>query len=114
VSSLLQLSDIALSGGIDLNRSIPRAVRTSAVQSVATSRAVSPFSRRSSPPRSTTPVPTGHVSLSKNATDNLVKASELLKQEVERLHAQVCTHYPVEPCFVYYLATTFVIYNLLG
>jgi alpha-tubulin suppressor-like RCC1 family protein len=97
VSSLLQLSDIALSGGIDLNRSILRAVRTSAVQSVATSRAVSPFSRRSSPPRSTTPVPTGHVSLSKNATGNLVKASELLKQEVERLHAQVHTHYPVEP-----------------
>ncbi|KAK3140979.1 hypothetical protein QOZ80_5AG0408510 [Eleusine coracana subsp. coracana] len=90
VSSLLQLSDIALSGGIDLNRSVPRAVRTSAVRSVATSRAVSPFSRRPSPPRSTTPVPTGHgLSLSKNATDNLVKTNELLKQEVERLHAQV-------------------------
>ncbi|XP_062230500.1 PH, RCC1 and FYVE domains-containing protein 1-like isoform X2 [Phragmites australis] len=90
VSSLLQLSDIALSGGIDMNRLAPRAVHTSAVRSVATSRAVSPFSRKPSPPRSTTPVPTGHgLSLSKSATDNLVKANELLNQEVERLHVQV-------------------------
>uniref|UniRef100_A0A0A9CR14 BRX domain-containing protein n=1 Tax=Arundo donax TaxID=35708 RepID=A0A0A9CR14_ARUDO len=91
LSSLLhQLSDIALSGGTDMNRLAPRAVRTSAVRSVTTSRAVSPFSRKPSPPRSTTPVPTGHgLSLSKSATDNLVKANELLTQEVERLHAQV-------------------------
>ncbi|CAL5097466.1 unnamed protein product [Urochloa decumbens] len=89
VSSLLQLSDIALSG-LDMNRSAPRAVRISATRSVTTSRAVSPFSRKPSPPRSTTPVPTAHgLSLSKSATDNIVKANELLTQEVERLHAQV-------------------------
>ncbi|CAN6336033.1 unnamed protein product [Urochloa humidicola] len=90
VSSLLQLSDIALSGGFDMNKSAPRAVRISATRSVTTSRAVSPFSRKPSPPRSTTPVPTAHgLSLSKSATDNIVKANELLTQEVERLHAQV-------------------------
>nr|CAB3459897.1 unnamed protein product [Digitaria exilis] len=90
VSSLLQLSDIALSGGLDMNRSAPRAVRTSATRSVTTSRAVSPFSHKPSPPRSTTPVPTAHgLSLSKSATDNIVKANELLNQEVERLRAQV-------------------------
>jgi alpha-tubulin suppressor-like RCC1 family protein len=91
VSSLLQLRDIAFSGGVDLNKPVPRAVRTSA-RSVATSRAVSPFSRKSSPPRSTTPVPTTHgLSFSKSATDNLVKTNELLNQEVERLRAQVFT-----------------------
>lgn len=102
VSSLLQLRDIAFSGGVDLNRSVPRAVRTSA-RSVATSRAVSPFSRKSSPPRSTTPVPTTHgLSFSKSATDNLVKTNELLNQEVERLRAQVdslrqrCEHHELE------------------
>lgn len=102
VSSLLQLRDIAFSGGVDLNRSAPRAVRTSA-RSVATSRAVSPFSRKSSPPRSTTPVPTTHgLSFSKSATDNLVKTNELLNQEVERLRAQVdslrqrCEHHELE------------------
>ncbi|XP_047043490.1 PH, RCC1 and FYVE domains-containing protein 1-like [Lolium rigidum] len=102
VSSLLQLRDIAFSGGVDLNRSVPRTVRTSA-RSVATSRAVSPFSRKSSPPRSTTPVPTTHgLSLSKSATDNLVKTNELLNQEVERLRAQVdnlrqrCEHHELE------------------
>ncbi|CAN6353444.1 unnamed protein product [Urochloa humidicola] len=90
VSSLLQLSDIALSGGLDMNRSAPRALRISATRSVTTSRAVSPFSRKPSPPRSTTPVPTAHgLSLSKSATDNIVKANELLTQEVERLHTQV-------------------------
>ncbi|CAM0958657.1 unnamed protein product [Alopecurus aequalis] len=102
VSSLLQLRDIAFSGSIDLNRPVPRAVRTSA-RSVATSRAVSPFSRKSSPPRSTTPVPTTHgLSFSKSATDNLVKTNELLNQEVERLRAQVdslrqrCDHHELE------------------
>uniref|UniRef100_A0A0E0H8E2 FYVE-type domain-containing protein n=1 Tax=Oryza nivara TaxID=4536 RepID=A0A0E0H8E2_ORYNI len=103
VSSLLQLRDIALSGSADMNRSVPRAVRTSAVRSVTTSRAVSPFSRKSSPPRSTTPVPTTHgLSFSKSATDNLAKTNELLNQEIDRLHAQVdnlrhrCEHQEVE------------------
>nr|CAB3475544.1 unnamed protein product [Digitaria exilis] len=90
MSSLLQLRDIALSGGIDLNKSVPRAVRTSAVRSLNSSRAVSPFSRKPSPPRSTTPVPTTHgLSIAKTAADSLAKTNEMLNQEVERLRAQV-------------------------
>lgn len=90
MNSLLQLRDIALSGGLDLNRPVPRAVRTTAVRSVNTSRAVSPFSRKPSPPRSTTPVPTTHgLSIGKGAADNLAKTNEMLNQEVERLRAQV-------------------------
>jgi len=90
MTSLLQLRDIALSGGIDLNKSVPRAVRTSAVRSLNSSRAVSPFSRKPSPPRSTTPVPTTHgLSIAKTAADSLTKTNELLNQEVERLRAQV-------------------------
>ncbi|KAF0893604.1 hypothetical protein E2562_028018 [Oryza meyeriana var. granulata] len=90
MNSLLQLRDIALSGGLDLNRPVPRAVRTSAVRSVNTSRAVSPFSRKPSPPRSTTPVPTTHgLSIGKSAADNLAKTNEMLNHEVERLRAQV-------------------------
>ncbi|KAG8084611.1 hypothetical protein GUJ93_ZPchr0010g9191 [Zizania palustris] len=103
VNSLLQLRDIALAGSLDMNRSVPRAVRTSAVRSVTTSRAVSPFSRKSSPPRSTTPVPTTHgLSFSKSATDNLAKTNELLNQEIERLRVQVdnlrhhCEHQELE------------------
>jgi hypothetical protein len=90
-SSLLQLRDIALSGGFDLNRPVPRTARTPAPRSVNTSRAVSPFSRRPSPPRSTTPVPTTHgLSIGKSAADNLTKKNEMLTQEVERLCGQVC------------------------
>lgn len=89
MSSLLQLRDITLSGGIDLNKSVPRAVRTS-VRSLNSSRAVSPFSRKPSPPRSTTPVPTTHgLSIAKTAADSLAKTNEMLSQEVERLRAQV-------------------------
>ncbi|XBI22794.1 PH, RCC1 and FYVE domains-containing protein 1 [Aegilops tauschii subsp. strangulata] len=90
MSSLLQLRDIALSGGPDLSRPVPRPTRTPAVRSVNTSRAVSPFSRKPSPPRSTTPVPTTHgLSIAKSATDNLTKKNEMLNQEVERLRGQV-------------------------
>ncbi|WOL02321.1 E3 ubiquitin-protein ligase [Canna indica] len=90
VSSLIQLKDIALSGGIDLQRTAPRALRTSLVQSVNPSRAVSPFSRKSSPPRSATPVPTtSGVSFSQSANDNLKKTNELLNQEIQKLRAQV-------------------------
>lgn len=89
-SSLLQLRDIALSGGFDLNRPVPRTARTPAARSVNTSRAVSPFSRKPSPPRSTTPVPTTHgLSIGKSAADNLTKKNEMLTQEVERLCGQV-------------------------
>ncbi|KQK11687.1 PH, RCC1 and FYVE domains-containing protein 1 [Brachypodium distachyon] len=87
MNSLLQLRDIALSGGFDLNRPVQKTVRTPAVRSVNTSRAVSPFSRKPSPPRSTTP--THGLSIAKSATDNLTKKNEMLNQEVERLRGQV-------------------------
>jgi len=88
--SLLQLKDIAFAGRVDLHRGIPRAVRTSA-QSLSSSRAVSPFSRKPSPPRSATPVPTtSGLSFSKSIADSLKKTNELLNQEVQKLRAQVC------------------------
>lgn len=91
MSSLLQLRDITLSGGIDLNKSVPRAVRTS-VRSLNSSWVVSPFSRKPSPPRPTTPVPTTYgLSIAKIAADSLAKTNEMLSQEVERLRAQVLT-----------------------
>ncbi|CAL9119168.1 unnamed protein product [Musa textilis] len=90
VSSHIQLKDLALVGGIDLQRAGPRALHTSLVRSVNPSRAVSPFSRKSSPPRSATPVPTSSgVYFSKSATDSLKKTNELLNQEVQKLRAQV-------------------------
>lgn len=90
VNSLLQLKYIALAGAADLHRAVPKAVRTSAVQSVNHSRAVSPFSRKPSPPRSATPVPTtSGLSSSKSIADSLKKTNELLSQEVQKLRAQV-------------------------
>ncbi|CAL9767775.1 unnamed protein product [Musa acuminata subsp. burmannicoides] len=89
-SSLVQLKDLALAGGIDLQGAAPRPLRTSMVQSVNPSRAVSPFSRKSSPPRSATPIPTtSGLSFSKSTTDTLKKTNELLNQEVQKLRAQV-------------------------
>ncbi|KAG6479612.1 hypothetical protein ZIOFF_063080 [Zingiber officinale] len=89
VSSLMQMKDFPFAGG-DLQRAAPRALCTSMVQSVNHSRAVSPFSRKFSPPRSATPVPTtSGVSFLKNSADNLRKTNELLTQEVQKLCAQV-------------------------
>ncbi|CAN6461483.1 unnamed protein product [Victoria cruziana] len=54
------------------------------------SRPVSPFSRRPSPPRSTSPAPTmGGLAFSKNMVDTIKKTNELLNQEVQKLQAQV-------------------------
>lgn len=88
-ASMLQLKDIAFAGRVDPHRAIPRAVRTSA-HSVNSSRAVSPFSRKPSPPRSATPVPTtSGLSFSKSIADSLKKTNELLNHEVQRLRSQV-------------------------
>jgi hypothetical protein len=52
---------------------------------------VSPFSRRSSPPRSATPIPTtSGLAFSKSITDSLKKTNDLLNQEVLKLRSQVC------------------------
>ncbi|KAG8079139.1 hypothetical protein GUJ93_ZPchr0007g5726 [Zizania palustris] len=81
---------LKLNNAVDSTAIGSRPVRTSAVRSVNISRAVSPFSRKPSPPRSTTPVPTTHgLSIGKSAADNLAKTNEMLNQEVERLRAQV-------------------------
>lgn len=85
--SLLQLKDVVLSSAIDIRRTLPKPVQT---QSGVNSRAVSPFSRKPSPPRSATPVPTtSGLSFSKSITDSLRKTNELLNQEVHKLRAQV-------------------------
>lgn len=90
-SQLMQLKDIAFSSRLYQHRAIPKAVKTS-TQSVNSSRAVSPFSRKSSPPRSATPVPTtsGLVS-SKSISDDLKKTNDFLRLEVQKFSAQVDT-----------------------
>ncbi|GKV31003.1 hypothetical protein SLEP1_g39752 [Rubroshorea leprosula] len=85
--SLLQLKDVVLSTAVDLRRTVPRPVLA---PSGVSSRSVSPFSRRPSPPRSATPIPTtSGLSFSKSITDSLKKTNELLNQEVLKLRAQV-------------------------
>nr|XP_023882208.1 PH, RCC1 and FYVE domains-containing protein 1-like [Quercus suber]POE73396.1 putative e3 ubiquitin-protein ligase herc1 [Quercus suber] len=85
--SLLQLRDVVLSSAVDLRRPVPRPALT---PSGVSSRSVSPFSRRPSPPRSATPIPTtSGLSFSKSITDSLKKTNELLNQEVLKLRAQV-------------------------
>ncbi|XP_014514003.1 PH, RCC1 and FYVE domains-containing protein 1 isoform X1 [Vigna radiata var. radiata] len=87
--SLLQLKDVVLSTAVDLKRTAPRPVLT---PSGVSSRSVSPFSRRPSPPRSATPIPTtSGLSFSKSIADSLKKTNELLNQEVLKLRAQVET-----------------------
>ncbi|XVE95669.1 hypothetical protein REPUB_Repub02eG0118500 [Reevesia pubescens] len=87
--SLLQLKDVVLSTAVDLRRTVPKPIQTA---SGLSSRSVSPFSRRPSPPRSATPVPTtSGLSFSKSITDSLKKTNELLNQEVLKLRAQVDT-----------------------
>lgn len=85
--SLLQLKDVVLSSAVDLRPKVPKPVLT---PSGVSSRSVSPFSRRPSPPRSATPIPTtSGLSFSKSIADSLKKTNELLNQEVLKLRAQV-------------------------
>ncbi|KAL3845420.1 hypothetical protein ACJIZ3_002823 [Penstemon smallii] len=85
--SLLQLRDTVMSTAGDTRRTIPKPIITT---SSVSSRAVSPFSRKPSPPRSATPVPTtSGLSFSKSITDSLKKTNELLNQEVHKLRTQV-------------------------
>ncbi|XP_045811476.1 PH, RCC1 and FYVE domains-containing protein 1-like [Trifolium pratense] len=84
---LLQLKDVVFSTAVDLRRTAPRPV---IAPSGVSSRSGSPFSRRSSPPRSATPIPTmSGLSFSKNVADSLKKTNELLNQEVQKLRSQV-------------------------
>ncbi|KAL4559111.1 hypothetical protein LXL04_031244 [Taraxacum kok-saghyz] len=78
---LMQLKDVVLYG--DFRQPGPKPVMTG-------SRSVSPFSRKSSPPRSATPVPTtSGLSFSKGVSDSLKKTNELLNQQVVKLRGQV-------------------------
>ncbi|KAG4989297.1 hypothetical protein JHK84_031852 [Glycine max] len=66
---------------------VPRPV---VAPSRVSSRSVSHFSKRPSPPRSATPIPTtSGLAFSKSISDSLKKTNELLNQEVQKLHAQV-------------------------
>lgn len=85
--SLLQLKDVVLSTAVDLRRTVPKPVLT---PSGVSSRSVSPYSRKLSPPRSVTPIPTtSGLSFSKSVADSLKKTNELLNQEVVKLRRQV-------------------------
>ncbi|KAJ0618715.1 putative regulator of chromosome condensation 1/beta-lactamase-inhibitor protein II [Helianthus annuus] len=83
--SLMQLKDVVLMG--DFRQMIPKPVN---IHSSVSSRSVSPFSRKSSPPRSATPVPTtSGLSFSKGVADSFKKTNENLSQEVIKLRKQV-------------------------
>ncbi|KAJ0786297.1 putative chromatin regulator PHD family [Helianthus annuus] len=83
--SLMQLKDVVLMG--DFRQMIPKPVN---IHSSVSSRPVSPFSRKSSPPRSATPVPTtSGLSFSKGVADSFKKTNENLSQEVIKLRKQV-------------------------
>ncbi|KAL2232251.1 uncharacterized protein LOC105179485 [Sesamum indicum] len=85
--SLLQLRETVMSTAVDVRRYVPKPILT---PSSVSSRSVSPFSRKPSPPRSATPVPTtSGLSFSKSITDSLKKTNELLNQEVHKLRLQV-------------------------
>lgn len=85
----LQLKNIAFSGGGDVHQAVPRPAGKSSNHS----RAASPFSRKPSPLRSSTPTPTvAGLSFSKSFSDNLKKTNDLLNQELLRLHSEVSVH----------------------
>ncbi|VVB08325.1 unnamed protein product [Arabis nemorensis] len=82
---LSQLKE-ALTNVADLRRGPPKPAVT---PSGASSRSVSPFSRRSSPPRSITPIPsTAGLGFSTSIAESLKKTNELLNQELVKLRAQ--------------------------
>ncbi|GAA0146147.1 guanyl-nucleotide exchange factor [Lithospermum erythrorhizon] len=84
--ALPQLKDV-LSTAVDLRRATPRPILT---PSGFSSRSVSPFSRKPSPPRSETPIPTtAGLSFSKSGSDSLKKSNELLNLEVQNLRSLV-------------------------
>lgn len=85
--SLFQLRDAVMPTPIDVRRTVPKPI---IAPSNASSRSVSPFSRKASPPRSATPVPTtSGLSFSKNIGDSIKKTNEVLNHEVSKLSIQV-------------------------
>ncbi|XP_073140280.1 PH, RCC1 and FYVE domains-containing protein 1-like [Henckelia pumila] len=85
--SLFQLRDAGMPTSIDVRRTVPKPI---IAPSNVSSRSVSPFSRKASPPRSATPVPTtSGLSFSKNIGDSIKKTNEVLSHEVSKLRVQV-------------------------
>ncbi|XP_073059535.1 PH, RCC1 and FYVE domains-containing protein 1-like isoform X2 [Primulina eburnea] len=85
--SLFQLRDAVMATSIDVRRTVPKPI---IALSNVSSRSVSPFSRKTSPPRSATPVPTtSGLSFSKNIGDSIKKTNEVLNHEVSKLRVQV-------------------------
>ncbi|GER47886.1 regulator of chromosome condensation family protein [Striga asiatica] len=84
--SLLQLGrEAVLSAAV--RNVVPKPI---VAPSSVSSRSVSPFSRKPSPPRSATPVPTtSGLSFAKSISDSLRKTNEVLNQEVHKLRVQV-------------------------
>ncbi|XP_051139394.1 PH, RCC1 and FYVE domains-containing protein 1-like isoform X2 [Andrographis paniculata] len=85
--SLSQLRETVMATAFDGRRNVPKPIVTA---SSVGSRPVSPFSRKHSPPRSATPVPTASgLSFSATIADSLKKTNELLNREVSKLRLQV-------------------------
>ncbi|KAH9316924.1 hypothetical protein KI387_018693, partial [Taxus chinensis] len=86
---LLQLKDITLLNLVDSQQILSKTL-LSIPQSKNNSRSVSPFTRRSSPPRSATPTPTmGGLASSKGLVEDLEKTNAILRDEVLKLREQV-------------------------
>ncbi|XP_042459111.1 PH, RCC1 and FYVE domains-containing protein 1-like [Zingiber officinale] len=90
ISSVSPLKTISFPVGIDILQTVSKPVQTSVAKSANLSRAVSPFSRKPTPPRSTTPTPTtSGLSFSKTVSDSLKKTNDLLNHELLKSRAEV-------------------------
>lgn len=84
VPSLLQLKDIAFPSSLSVFQNALKPVLPVTPQpGTANSRSTSPYSRRLSPPRSTTPI------FSRSVIDSLKRTNDSLTQEVSKLQNQV-------------------------
>ncbi|KAK9931145.1 hypothetical protein M0R45_018439 [Rubus argutus] len=84
VPSLLQLKDIAFPSSLSVLQNALKPVMPVTPQAgTANARSTSPYSRRPSPPRSTTPI------FSRSVIDSLKRTNDSLTQEVSKLQNQV-------------------------
>ncbi|KAL5990576.1 hypothetical protein ACLOJK_011478 [Asimina triloba] len=82
VPSLLTLKEIAFPSSLSVLQHALKPIVTSVPQSQTSTASTSPYSRRTSPPHSTTP------SYSRSIIDSLKKTNELLNHEVLKLQSQ--------------------------
>ncbi|KAM5553176.1 PH, RCC1 and FYVE domains-containing protein 1 [Rosa sericea] len=84
VPSLLQLKDIAFPSSLSvLQNALRPAIPVTPQSNTARSRSSSPYSRRPSPPRSTTPI------FSRSVIDSLKRTNDSLTHELSKLQTQV-------------------------